>query len=188
MNGPRGSRGKHRLPPSQSKSRGTMSSEKELKDEDEEDIEELLWESTDDERDFWIDSYWVDIATHPLYRQGCSILDVVNVQSALLVAIDHGYEDIASVLLDNGAQVIFYRGKHRTQGPVPRFPEQDFVMSNETHLLYFVPLSEGTPSCPSSLLLLGHSVGPQKSALKLAVLREDESMVRFILGNGFKVQ
>ncbi|KAH8435171.1 uncharacterized protein LDX57_012800 [Aspergillus melleus] len=73
--------------------------------------------------------------------------------------------------------------------------------SDMIHLLYSLLLNGGTLDCPSPLyravddgqreiisLLLEYSVGPQASALKLAVLREDESMIRFLLNNGFNVQ
>lgn len=37
-------------------------------------------------------------------------------------------------------------------------------------------------------VLLKHGVWPQTTVLKLAVLQEDKSMVRFLLDSGFRVQ
>ncbi|CAI7647896.1 unnamed protein product [Penicillium discolor] len=55
-----------------------------------------------------------DIFTHPLFQQGYSIPSVVNIQHALVVAIQGGHTKIVAVLLDFGAQANFYCGG-RTQ-------------------------------------------------------------------------
>lgn len=68
-------------------------------------------EECPEDRDTILHPYWTDILTHPLYHQGYSILDIVNIQRALLVAIRRGYTDIVTLLLDRGARVNFYRAQ-----------------------------------------------------------------------------
>lgn len=155
----------------------------------------------------------LDRHLHPLYHQGYSIQDILSIQRALLVAVRRGYTDIVTLLLDRGVQINFYRG---FQGPPPEYtrtrprtrelnPPPLFLAVQSGHLevvklllergadanLYApLPLYRAVEDNRRDIitLLLKYGVGSQTAALKLAVLRGDESMVRFLLDNGFRVQ
>ncbi|KAJ6133675.1 hypothetical protein N7471_008890 [Penicillium samsonianum] len=160
------------------------------------------------------DPYCQDIFTHPLFQQGYSIPSVVNIQHALVVAIQGGHTKIVAVLLDFGAQANFYYGERVqcliTQHTRNRWhsKEVDYpplftaVQFGNLELVKLVLQRGADPElyAPSPLyravkddrrdiipVLLEHGVGPQATALKLAVLHEDESMVRLLLDGGLNV-
>ncbi|KAJ5306978.1 hypothetical protein PENANT_c003G07322 [Penicillium antarcticum] len=159
------------------------------------------------------DQYWQDIYTHPLYQQGKehSIPSIVNIQHALLVAIETGSTEIVTTLLDFGAQPNFCRGNriqylywerdtnwwHATEIDNP--PLFTAVQSENLDMVKLL-LRRGADPTRYALsplysavednrraILLEHGVGPQSTALKLAVLNRDECMVGFLLDGGLNV-
>lgn len=160
------------------------------------------------------DPYCQDISTHPLFQQGYSIPSVVNIQHALVVAIQDGHTKIVAVLLDFGAQANFYYGG-RVQCLIPQHTrnwwhgkEVDYpplftaVQFGDLELVKLLLQRGADPElyAPSLLyramkddrrdiipVLLEHGVGPQATASKLAVLHEDESMMRLLLDGGLNV-
>lgn len=160
------------------------------------------------------DPYCQDIFTHPLFQQGYSIPSVVNIQHALVVAIQGGHTETVAVLLDFGAQANFYYGG-RVQCLFPQHTrnwwhgkEVDYpplftaVQFGNLELVKLLLQRGADPElyAPSPLyravkddrreiipVLLEHGVGPQATALKLAVLHENESMVRLLLDGGLNV-
>lgn len=150
-----------------------------------------------------------DIFTHPLFQRGYSILSVVNIQHALVVAIQGGHTKIVAVLLDFGAQANFYYGGraqytrnwwHSKEVDYP--PLFTAVQFGNLELVKLLLQRGADPELytPSPLyravkddqrdiipVLLEYGVGPQATALKLAVLHEDESMVRLLLDGGLNV-
>ncbi|KAJ5470426.1 hypothetical protein N7530_007783 [Penicillium desertorum] len=168
----------------------------------------------DNERWGPTDPYCEDIFTHPLFQQGYSIPSVVNIQHALVVAIQGGHTKIMAVLLDFGAQANFYYGERVqcliTQHTRNRWHSKEFgypplftaVQFGDLELVKLLLQRGADPElyAPSPLyravkddrrditpVLLEHGVGPQAAALKLAVLHEDESMVRLLLDGGLNV-
>jgi ankyrin repeat protein len=159
------------------------------------------------------DSYCQDIFTHPLFQQGYSFPSVVNIQQALVMAIQGGHTNIVAVLLDFGAQANFYYGE-RVQCLITQYTrnrwhskEVDYpplftaVQFGSLELVKLLLQGDADPElyAPSPLyravkddrrniipVLLEYGVGPQATALKLAVLHEDESMVR-LLDEGLNV-
>ncbi|KAJ5209999.1 hypothetical protein N7491_009810 [Penicillium cf. griseofulvum] len=160
------------------------------------------------------DPYCQDIFTHPLLQQGYSIPSVMNIQHALVVAIQGGYTKIVAVLLDFGAQANFYCGE-RAQCLIPQHTrnwwhgkEVDYpplftaVQCGNLELVKLLLQRGADPElyAPSPLyravednhrdiipVLLEHGVVRQATALKLALLHEDESMVRLLLNGGLNV-
>lgn len=140
------------------------------------------------------DPYCQDIFTHPLFQQGYSIPSVVNIQHALVVAIQGGHTKIVAVLLDFGAQANFYYGG-RVQCLFPQHTrnwwhgkEVDYpplftaVQFGNLELVKLLLQRGADPElyAPSPLycavkddrrdiipVLLEHGVGPQATALKL---------------------
>ncbi|ODM21382.1 hypothetical protein SI65_02225 [Aspergillus cristatus] len=131
-----------------------------------------------------------------------------------VVAIRGGYANIVTLLRDRRARVNFYRG-NRVQCLEPQYTRKWWRSLEVDHPPLFVAVQAGhlervkvllgrgadADMCaPSPLyrtveddrrdivpVLLEHGVGPQMTALKLAVLRGDESMVRLLLDGGLKV-
>jgi hypothetical protein len=150
-----------------------------------------------------------DVLTHPLVQQGYSTPTVVHIQHALVVAIRGGHTKIVAVLLDFGAQANFYcRGRtpytrnwwHRKEVDYP--PLFTAVQGGNLELVKVLLQRGADPEryTPSPLYravkddqrgiiptLLEFGVGPQATALKLAVLHKDKSMVRLLLDRGFNV-
>lgn len=196
-------RGKTRMPPSPRNAPRV---------EDEEDCIEICGE----DKDATLDPFWADIFTHSLFQERYSILDIENIQSALSVAIRCVYTDIVMLLLNRGANVNFYRGDSRIQGPSPecaytrwRYWEIDppplFIAVQFGHReIVRLLLERGANAelyVPSPLyravddgrrdiisVLVEYGAGPQTTALILAVLRKDISMVRYLLDGGFKIE
>jgi hypothetical protein len=157
-------------------------------------------------RDKWDQT---DVLTHPLLQQGYSTRTVVHIQHALVVAIRGGHTKIVAVLLDFGAQANFYcRGRtpytrnwwHRKEVDCP--PLFTAVQVGNLELVKLLLQRGANPERyrPSPLyraveddqrdiipILLEFGVGPQATALKLAILHKDESMVRLLLDGGFNV-
>ncbi|GES56919.1 ankyrin repeat-containing protein [Aspergillus terreus] len=155
--------------------------------------------------------YWEDVYNHPLYRQGYSVQSILNIQHALVEAVGGGYSDMVRLLLDGGARVNFYRGKRahsqrariksRQWGYVPIDPSPLLMAVKCGHIeLVKLLLQRGAKAelyAPSPLcravednrrdiaaVLVRHGVRPQDTALKLAVLRADQTMVRILLDSG----
>ncbi|KAJ9486886.1 hypothetical protein VN97_g6447 [Penicillium thymicola] len=160
------------------------------------------------------DPHCRDIYTHPLLQQGYSVLSVVNIQHALVVAIQGGHTKVVVILPDFGAQVNFYcrtradnlNHKHNVywwhrQGVdyPPLFTATQIGNLELVKLLLrrgadpelypHSPLYRAVKDGRRDIIpiLLEYGVGPQETALKLAVLNEDESMVRLLLDRGFNV-
>ncbi|KAG2413262.1 hypothetical protein HFD88_002451 [Aspergillus terreus] len=152
--------------------------------------------------------YWEDVYNHPLYRQGYRVKSIMNIQHALVEAVGGGYSDMVRLLLDSGAQVNFYRGKRahsppariksRQWGYVPIDPPPLFMAVKCGHIeLVKLLLERGAKAelyAPSPLyravednrhdiaaVLVRHGVRLQDTALKLAVLRGNQVMVRLLL-------
>ncbi|KUM60834.1 hypothetical protein ACN42_g6285 [Penicillium freii] len=167
---------------------------------------QYIWRQTD--------PYSRDIYTHPLLQQGYSVLSVVNIQHALVVAIQGGHTEVMVILLGFGAQVNFYcrtraddlNPKHNVYGwhrqGVDYPPLFTALQIGNLELVKLLLRRGADPELytPSLLyravkagrrdiipILLEYGVGPQETALKLAVLNEDESMVRLLLDQGFNV-
>ncbi|KAJ5413045.1 hypothetical protein N7465_005350 [Penicillium sp. CMV-2018d] len=142
------------------------------------------------------------------------VLSVVNIQHALVVAIQGGHTEDVIILLGFGAQVNFYcRTRAEDLNPkhnVYRWHRQgvDYpplftaVQIGNLELVKLLLRRGADPELytPSPLYravkgdrrdiipkLLEYGVGPQETALKLAVLNEDKSMVRLLLDRGFNV-
>ncbi|GAB1213371.1 hypothetical protein ATERTT37_002520 [Aspergillus terreus] len=153
--------------------------------------------------------YWEDVYDHPLYRQGYSVQSILNIQHALVQAVGGGYSDMVRLLLEGGARVNFYRGKRAQSPPPPRIlgrqwgyvpidPPPLFMAVKCGHMeLVKLLLERGAKAelyAPSPLyravednrydiaaVLVQHGVRPQDTALKLAVLRGNQAMVRLLL-------
>ncbi|KAJ5473237.1 hypothetical protein N7475_002803 [Penicillium sp. IBT 31633x] len=189
--------------------------DKDAKDEETDEVDEDEEETVPrirkrhNERWRFIDMESQDIFTHPLYHQGYSIQSIMNIQHALVVAIQGGHTEIVTVLLDFGAQVNFYCG------PKTKWTSSYWLVKNIDYPPLFIAVRVGNlelvrlllqrgaaPEAytPSPLyraveedrrdiipILLEYGVGPQATALKLAVRNDDESMVRFLVDRGFNV-
>ncbi|KAJ5337054.1 hypothetical protein MYU51_006409 [Penicillium brevicompactum] len=150
-----------------------------------------------------------DVLTHPLFQKGYSTPTIVHVQHALVVAIRAGHAKIVDILLDFGAQANFYC-KGRTPYTHNRWHDEEVdypplftaVQAGNLELVKLLLQRGADPERyhPSPLYravkddkrgiiptLLEHGVGPQATALKLAVLQKDESMVRLLLDGGFNI-
>jgi ankyrin repeat protein len=138
----------------------------------------------------------------------------MNIQHALVVAIQGGYTDVVVLLLDFGAQVNFYCGS-RVQCPTPQYTRNRWHSKVVDYSPLFTAVQVGNLElvklllrrgadpelyAPSPLyravkddrwdiipILLKHGVGPQAAALKLAVLHGDKSMVTLLLDGGLNV-
>lgn len=189
---------------------------KQMQDEDEDEEEEESVPRRRDGRWDPTDYYWQDIYTHPLYQQGKehSIPSIVNIQHALVKAIQSGSTETVTLLLDFGAQPDFYRG-NRIQCLYPQSTTKWWHAVEVDHPPLFTAVQFGNLEivklllqrgadpkryAPSPLyravesnrrdiipILLEYGVGPQATALKLAVLHKEESMVKLLLDGGLKV-
>ncbi|KAJ5117808.1 hypothetical protein N7448_011440 [Penicillium atrosanguineum] len=185
----------------------------EEEEEEEEEEDEMLPRRPDGRWDP-TDPYWEDIFIHPFYQQGYSIASVVNIQHALSVAVRGAHSETVMLLLDFGAQVNFYRGcrvqsllpqttsKWWHSVPVDNPPLFTAVQFGHLELVKLL-LDRGADAeryAPSPLyravednrhdiipILLKSGVGPQATALKLAVLQGNESIVRLLLDGGLRV-
>ncbi|KAJ5404289.1 hypothetical protein N7509_004160 [Penicillium cosmopolitanum] len=171
--------------------------------------EELEWE----EERRRSDPYWEDIYTHRLSSQGHCFESIINIQHALALAIQAGNTEIVQTLLKFGAEINFYRGS-RTANPFPMFTDKArhssrvkidnpplfiAVQYGHTELVNNLLDCGADPQryTPSPLyraveddrrdivsILLKRDIRSQKSAIKLASLRENYAMVEFLLCNG----
>ncbi|CAI7566597.1 unnamed protein product [Penicillium manginii] len=116
--------------------------------------------------------YWRDIYAHPLLSKGYSVLAIINIQHALVVAAQAGHIKVIEILLDFGAQYghVEVVGNLLARGADPQL---------YTPLPLYRAVEDGRRDIISLLLKL--DVRSQKAALKLAVLQEDCSMVQFLL-------
>ncbi|RAK98311.1 ankyrin repeat-containing protein [Aspergillus ibericus CBS 121593] len=155
--------------------------------------------------------YLTDIVTHPLRAAKYSTTDINTIQSALIAAIRAGHKDIVTLLLDRGAQANFYRGLRRvnTWREPHRYRRRradhpplcqavqcgraDLVQillarGADPDLYCFLPLYQAVAGRRRDIirLLLQHGAKDHSSSLKLAVRREDMSMVQFLLDNGVR--
>ncbi|KAJ5335394.1 hypothetical protein N7452_007797 [Penicillium brevicompactum] len=151
----------------------------------------------------------MDVLTHPLFQKGYSTSTIVHIQHALVVAIRAGHAKIVDILLDFGAQANFYC-KGRTPYTHNRWHDEEVdypplftaVQAGNLELVKLLLQRGADPERyhPSPLYravkddkrgiiptLLEYGVGPQATALKLAVLQKDESMVRLLLDGGFNI-
>ncbi|KOS47371.1 hypothetical protein ACN38_g1641 [Penicillium nordicum] len=179
-----------------------------------EDEDEMTVSSTMQYKWRQTDPHCRDIYTHPLLQQGYSVLSVVNIQHALVVAIQSGHTKVVVILLDFGAQVNFYcrtraddlNHKHNVywwhRRGVDYPPLFTATQIGNLELVKLLLRRGADPELypPSPLyravkddrrdiipVLLEYGVGPQETALKLAVLNEDASMVKLLLDRGFNV-
>jgi hypothetical protein len=130
------------------------------------------------------------------------------------VSIQSGSIESITTLLDFGAQPNFYRGD-RIQSLYQRFTYKSWHAVEVDHPPLFAAVRSGNLKIVKLLLqrgadleryapsplyraveddrrdmistLLEYGVGPQTTALKLAALRGDQSMVQFLLDGGLKV-
>ncbi|PYI10262.1 putative ankyrin repeat-containing protein [Aspergillus sclerotiicarbonarius CBS 121057] len=155
--------------------------------------------------------YLTDIVTHPLRAAKYSTTDINTIQSALSAAIRAGHKDIVTFLLDRGAQANFYRGlrrvntwpepyrcrrRHSNHPPLCEAVQcgrADLVRillerGADPDLYCFLPLDQAVSRRRRDLIrmLLQHGAKVHSSSLKLAVRREDVSMVQFLLENGVR--
>lgn len=195
--GLRAARTKSRFPPAPSW-RGEALLEERWEDEDEWDSDEALY------------PFSRDISAHPLKTAGYSAADIVQIQKALLAAIEINHQEIITLLFNWGAQVNFYRGSlrndkrmkrrsadPRTQDPPPLFSA---VRSRNTDLVKYLLEKGADPDRyhPSPLyravedgqydiilLLLRHGAPLSYAAvLRLATQRRDKVMLQFLFENG----
>ncbi|KAJ5742332.1 hypothetical protein N7533_011741 [Penicillium manginii] len=167
------------------------------RDRDEDDDDD---DDDDDKRDKErrSDPYWEDIYTHPLLSQGYCFMDILNIQHALAI----------------GIQVNFYRGSHTANPLPSDYTSTRWHsrMVDIDNPPLFIAVQYGHTEMVSKLLECGadperYTPSPlyraveddnldivsillkmdkrsQKSALKLAVLRRNYSMVEFLLLGG----
>ena len=172
----------------------------------EEDSDEVEWDSDDE------DMYPLtrDISAHPLKAARYSVADIVQVQKALLTAIEINNQEIVALLLEWGAQANFYRGNlrvdnpgqirrrhRRAKDPPPLFLA---VSSGHAELVKYLLQNGADPDRyrPSPLyravedgrydiiaIILNHGAPlSYAEVLKLAVQRRDRTMLEFLFDNG----
>ncbi|KAE8377266.1 hypothetical protein BDV26DRAFT_217276 [Aspergillus bertholletiae] len=81
-----------------------------------EDLDEVEWDSGDENQY----PFTRDISAHPLRVAMYSVVDIVQIQKALLAAIEINRQEIVTLLLERGAQANFYRGSLRDDDPIMR--------------------------------------------------------------------
>ncbi|KAE8141299.1 ankyrin repeat-containing domain protein [Aspergillus pseudotamarii] len=172
----------------------------------EEDSDEVEWNSNDEDEH----PLTRDVSAHPLRTSGYSVADIVQIQKALLAAIEIDHQEIITILLDWGAQVNFYRGNLRDDNPGrtrrrhsrAKDPPPVFlaVRCGHADLVKYL-LEKGAdpdryrPSplyravedsrCDIIAILLKHGgPGSYASVLKLVVQRRNTTMLQFLFDNG----
>ncbi|GMF68082.1 ankyrin repeat-containing domain protein [Aspergillus flavus] len=172
----------------------------------EEDSDEVEWDSDDED----MYSLTRDISSHPLKSARYSVADIVQIQKALLAAIEINNEEIVTLLIEWGAQANFYRGNLRDDNPgrIRRRhsrakdppPLYLAVRCGHAGLVKYLLEKGADPDRyrPSPLyravedgqyniiaMLLNHGA-PLSYArvLKLAVQRHDRDMLEFLFDNG----
>lgn len=161
--------------------------------------------------------FWQDFSKHPLYQDGYKIMSILNVQQSLLTAIRGRHFKLVELLLKHGAQTNFYFAEKRKWAcHLPFFPRKWYWGIGITEPSLCVAVNSGDVEIVTLLLkygaqpdlyppsplylavekrkfeviptLLRHSVRPQGTALKLAVLREDICTVKYLLDEGLDAQ
>lgn len=153
-----------------------------------------------------------EVKDHPLKAAGYRIAHIVQIQMALLAAIRGGHKEIVTMLLDHGARVNFYCGAYqrptrgcgfarRLRGRRATDPPPLYLAVKHGHeQLVELLLERGADPdmykpCPLYRavdderydiieMLLKHGAINQESSLKLAALKGNLSMLRFLLDNG----